>query len=63
MKKSEMFKKAQIAVVNDNTLRKDEKLEILGVLMSEEIVQRMLENNKTEIEPEGEQESEVTDNE
>lgn len=46
MKKSEMFRKAQLAVVNSLTLTGEEKLEILSVLKSEENLAIFIEGEK-----------------
>lgn len=48
MKKSECFKKAQIAVVNSLVLTGEEKVEILGVLMEEEKISAFVEKEKQE---------------
>lgn len=44
MKKSECFKLAQIAVINNLVLEAEEKLEIISVLMSEESLSRTIED-------------------
>ncbi len=48
MKKSEIIKAAQIAVVNDATMLRSTKLEVLDTLMVEESLARLLENNTKE---------------
>ena len=53
MLKSEMFKKAQFAVLNDDTLGMNEKLDILKMLMGEEIVERYSEKDKKQGEAHG----------
>ena len=49
-----MFKKAQIAVLESGDIPKEQKLEILKVLMDEESIQKLVEERK---------ESEVAENE
>lgn len=59
MKKSEAFRKAQMAVLNENALLPSEKLDILRVLMEEENVQKICEkvdaekaeNKESEVDP------------
>ena len=46
MKKSECFKKAQIAVLNTICIDVWDKLEILRALMSEEDIQKMVEERE-----------------
>ncbi len=48
MKKSECFRKAQIAVVNDANMLRSDKLAVLEALMMEESLARLLENNTEE---------------
>lgn len=45
MKKSECFKKAQIAVLNSTDLTRAEKLEVIDLLLFEESFQRSVEKN------------------
>lgn len=56
MKKSECFRRAQIAVVNDASMLRSDKLAVLEVLIMEESLARLLENNTEE---EKEKESEA----
>lgn len=56
MKKSELFRKAQMAVLNEDALLPSEKLDILSVLMYEENVQKLIEkdnakNKESEVDP------------
>lgn len=46
MKKSECFKKAQIAVINSQSIEVEEKLEILRALMTEEDMQKLVEGSE-----------------
>ena len=48
MKKSECFKKAQIAVVNSLVLTGEEKIEIIRVLMEEEKLSAFIEKENEE---------------
>lgn len=48
MKKSEIFKKAQLAVLRDENITFEESLEILNVLMGEERVAKFSEENENE---------------
>lgn len=48
MKKSKCYRLAQVAVLGESSLTKDEKLEILRVLMEEERVQEICEKVATE---------------
>lgn len=46
MKKSECFRKSQIAVIKNQSLEAEEKLEILRALMTEEDIQKMVEERE-----------------
>lgn len=46
MKKSELFKLAQIAVIKDDSLCSEVKLEILKTLMEKEFIERIFEDNE-----------------
>ena len=46
MKKSEIYKKAQMSVLHDGRLQDSDALEILRVLMSEEDVAKLLEEKE-----------------
>ena len=46
MKNSEIYKLAQYAVLRDEVFTKDEKLEILKVLMEKEAFERFLESEE-----------------
>lgn len=52
MKKSECFKKAQIAVLNSTDLTRAEKLEVIDLLLFEESFQRSVEKNNEKQESE-----------
>ena len=46
MKKSECFRKAQIAVIKNQSFEAEEKLEILRRLMTEEDIQKLVEESE-----------------
>ena len=48
MKKSQVFYKAQISVLNDPNITYEETLEILAVLMEEEKIAKCIEKQKEE---------------
>lgn len=50
MKKSECFKIAQIAVLRNQSIEAEEKLEIIRVLMSEEDIARLVEKREETVE-------------
>ena len=49
MKKSEVFYIAQLAVVNSLSIDKNEKLEVLRVLMEQEDIAKMVEKHNEEL--------------
>lgn len=53
MKKSMLFKMAQMSVVRDNILDDSSKLEVLRALMNEEDISKLVEKNKEEKNKEG----------
>ena len=48
MKKSECFRKAQIAVIKNQSFEAEEKIEILKVLVAEEDMQKIMEREDKE---------------
>lgn len=53
MKKSMLYKMAQMAVLRDNILDDSSKLEVLRALMNEEDISKLVEKNKEEKNKEG----------
>ena len=53
MKKSMLYKIAQMSVLRDNILDDSSKLEVLRVLMNEEDISKLVEKNKEEKNKEG----------
>ena len=62
LKKSEQYKKAQLAVINSTEIEASEKLEIIGTLISCEELELYLEKEAQKKEAEKEAEKRVQEN-